>query len=342
MIEWYIAIITLMIAGASEWLHFRRIVRSRRLIFPRGAMMSLIAYVLPWIKVFALAAFAWGCVLLVLIEPQPQQAIDGTERKIDPAALKRIVILMDVSPSMWLADAQNGKTSRLLRASEVLSDIILRVPFDKARVSVVAFYTDVKPVVIDAVDPDLIQHLLAEMSLMFVFEDGSTDLLKGIQGAFDLAKDWRPGSTTFIVVTDGDSISKRDMPLKPPAIEQILVVGTGDSASGTFIDGHYSRQESGVLSDIAARLNGSYYNVDTSVLPNQAIKNITGELPMRQDNSINLQIAALIAIAVSSLFFLIASPALACFGLYRRKKNSNYIVSISNEPVQKEQEVTYA
>ncbi len=319
MTSWYVAIFVLICAASAEILHARRIARAGRLIFSRGAKISPVGRWAPWCRVAAYSAFAWSCVILLQVDPQPRQTLERSTLKADPASFKRIVILLDVSPSMWIEDASGGKKSRLQRAGNVVSDALLRVASEQARVSLVAFYTDVKPVVIDAVDTDLIHHLLTEMTLVSAFEDGTTDLLAGLQGVFDLAKDWRPGSATLIVVTDGDSVSQRTMPEKPSSISNVLVVGVGDSSSaGTYIDGHYSRQETSVLSDIATRLSGAYCNVNQGDLPNIAVKDMAGTLPMHGGRQVSMRWVALVVIAVSCVLIMAVSPLLACFGVRRK------------------------
>jgi Ca-activated chloride channel family protein len=79
----------------------------------------------------------------------------------------------------------------------------------------------------------------------------------------------------LILLSDGDTVPATGMPKLPASISDVLVVGVGDPRSGTFIDGRQSRQDSGTLRQIAARLNGTYHDANEKHLPSDLLSRLT-------------------------------------------------------------------
>lgn len=55
--------------------------------------------------------------------------------------------------------------------------------------------------------------------------EGPSELFKGLEEAFKLAKDCPPDSTTLVVISDGEVAPATGMPQRPASIGEALVVG---------------------------------------------------------------------------------------------------------------------
>jgi Ca-activated chloride channel family protein len=135
-----------------------------------------------------------------------------------------------------------------------------RVAIQQYRLSVIAFYTGAKPVVIDTQDVDVVRNILTDLPMHHAFLAGRTDLFAGLEEAMRVAKPWRPRSTSVIVLTDGDTVPATGMPKAPVSVSEVVVVGVGDPVTGRFIDGRQSRQDASTLRQVAARLRGTYHD----------------------------------------------------------------------------------
>ncbi len=329
MTAWWIATAIFGVALVADAIHAQRTTQLAGLVFGRWRRATVLARVAPVIKATAIAAFAWGAVTLLVIEPKRSASAVNAAATVDPMSLKRVLILLDVSPSMQLVDAggspegvssgRRAKITRGKRAGEVLTNVLSRVSFDKARVTVAAFYTGVKPVVIDTVDPNVVKNIVDGLPLDQAFEDGETDLMEGVKGAFELARDWRPGSTTLLLLTDGDTAPMAALPLIPASIERVVIAGVGDSTQGTFIDGHVSRQEPGNLEELALRLNGTYQNADARFLPSDLLDDMSGEMAMESKEHAGAREAALVAVGGAIALMALLPILLARFGVSERR-----------------------
>jgi len=256
----------LLVAGAAlllstlgEWLHLRRVRRVAGLAFgPRGKPAAW-ARAAPVLAVLGATALAWGLATLMVVEPKRYSTGRSEEDALrDP---KHVLLVLDVSPSMRLVDSGPTKSqSRMQRARDVLESFFDRVPLSEYRVSVVAVYNGAKPVVIDTRDFEVVRNILGDLPMHFAFPSGRTKLLDGLEEAARIAAPWNPGSTTLLVVSDGDIVPATGMPRMPASVKSVLVVGVGDPLTGKFIDGRQSRQEVSTLRQIAARLGGAFHN----------------------------------------------------------------------------------
>jgi len=279
MIAELTALAALLLTALAEWLHARRVRRVAALAFgPEGKPREWV-WLAPFTRSVAAAALAWGLVTLFLLDPKvlrPKKSPEGGYR--------HLVIVLDVSPSMQLSDAgPNGQQTRAKRAAEVLMSILSRVALEQCRVSVVAFYSGAKPVVIDTADPEVVRNILSDLPLDQAFTVGKTRILDGIKEACELAKDWRAGSTTLVIASDGDSVPDTGMPALPPSVGQVLVIGVGDARLGKFIDGHQSRQDASTLRQVAARLRGDYHDGNQKHLPSPSLDALARMLPMKEE-----------------------------------------------------------
>jgi Ca-activated chloride channel family protein len=167
---------------------------------------------------------------------------------------------------------------------------------------------------VDAADPEVVRNILNGLPLDQAFNVGKTRILDGIQQAVELAKPWRSGSTTLVLVSDGDTVPDSGMPALPPSIAQVLVVGVGDARLGKFIDGHQSRQDASTLRQVAARLRGVYHDGNEKHLPSQNLASLAAALPMKEEQQTGRRELALAAVGVGASLLSLLPLALALAG----------------------------
>ena len=269
-----LAIAALMALG--EWLHQRRCRRIALLAFVGGAPRTWVSAV-PWLRIAAATLVTWGLTTLLVNNPAD---LAGEDRQ---AATKRLVIALDVSPSMDLNDAgPNGRESRAQRARDVLRSVLSRADLTGVRLSIVALYNGARPVVVDTIDPEVVRNVLDDLPLEHAFSPGKTTLYEAIAACATLAQGsrdgslarpqpWPPGQARLIVVSDGDSVAPAQSVRLPPAFSGTLVIGVGDATRGMSIDGHLSRQESSTLRQLAGRFGGSYHDGNRRHVPSELL-----------------------------------------------------------------------
>ena len=240
-----LAAVALVVVLAAELWHARRVRRLGPLAFGADGPPPLWWLSVP-LRTLGVASAVWGaCVLLALA---PQRAGGDEAAAAKEADHRRLLVVLDVSPSMQLADAGPAReATRGTRAGDVMLDVLRRVSLQRCRASVVAFYTDAKPVAVDVTDLAVLENIFRDLPLDQAFEPGPSELFKGLKTAFEQAKDWPKGSATLVVVSDGDVTPAVGMPQKPPAVGEVVVVGVGDPKRGTFIAGRQSRQDAPAL-----------------------------------------------------------------------------------------------
>lgn len=268
--EW-IALGVLLATCLGEALHWRRWQRVKRLALgPDGRGWLVLPAAL--LSILALTAASWGFAsLLWAVEARVHN-----QQEIPEKDYKHLVLVVDVSPSMLLADAgPEGETSRRQRASDVLESMFNRMPMSQFKISLIGVYTDAKPLIEDSKDHEVVRHILERMPLIHAYKSGKTDLLSGIQLAAEMVKPWNPRSTYVVLLSDGDTVPSQGMPKLPPSVAEFLVVGLGDSTTGKFIDGHQSRQDVATLRQIANRLRGTYHNGNQKHLSSQLVSRFT-------------------------------------------------------------------
>ena len=269
------ALAALLLAAAAEWLHARRVRRVARLAFGPRAQPATWARAVPALRALAFAGVAWGLATLALLPPRTWQT--GDSAPLREGDWRHALLVLDVSPSMRLEDAGPDKRlSRMARARALMESFFDRVPIETYRVSVVAVYNGAKPVVVDTSDFEVVRNILGDLPMHYAFPSGKTRLFDGLEEAARIAAPWNPGSTTLIVISDGDTVPSTGMPRMPASVRSVLVVGVGDSQVGTFIDGRQSRQEVSTLKQIAARLGGSVHNGNERHLASSLIAETTG------------------------------------------------------------------
>ena len=265
-----------VLAVLAEGWHSRRIRRVAQLAFGPLGQARLWTRLAPTVRVLALTAMAWGLVTLFFIRPRV-----ASYDKIPDGGYRHLVIAWDVSPSMQLDDGgfdsgKQNKRTRAQRGAKVLLSLFERIALDQVRISIVAFFTGAKPVVVDTYDLNVVKNILNDLPLDMAFDPGKTSLIDGLEESVRLAKGWEPGSTTLLVVSDGDTVPDTGLPQLPPSINKVLVAGVGDPRRGVFIDGHMSRQNARVLRQLAKRLGGEYVDVNDVQIPTAQLAELAG------------------------------------------------------------------
>lgn len=231
----------------------------------------------PWtaiaapLRIICVSGIGWALASLLLVPPRSYRP----EGQVQPGKEQHILVVLDVSPSMRLEDAGPTKRqSRKDRARDLMRSFFDRIPVDQYLVSVVAVYSGAKPVVVDSRDLDVVDGILGDLPLYQAFDVGETRLLEGFRSAAELAKPWNPGSTTLILLSDGDSVPPQGMPPLPASISNVLIFGVGDPNQGSFIAGKQSKQDAFTLRQIANRLKGTYHDGNTKHLPSDIVDSI--------------------------------------------------------------------
>lgn len=304
-----------VLSAWAERIHARRSAALGRLAFgPTGTPRSW-TQAAPYLRVLAGTLLAWGLVILALT---PSDAIDLTgsdSEESAPQDLQRVILLLDVSPSMAIVDAgENRNLERRQRVLQVVKGIFPRISVARTRFSIVAFFTSARPVVVDAYDTAVITNVLDNLPLVWAFEPGKTDVIQGLQATADMARDWAPNSTTVILCTDGDTVDFSQIPQMPRSISQVQIFAVGDPVVGTFIDGHDSRQQAGVLRRLAAELRGSYYDVNTRHVPTSALAELAVNPPKPAKLGFTWKDLALGAIAIGAAILALLPVLLEYFG----------------------------
>lgn len=310
MLPEILALVAAAVMALAEWWHAGRIRRLSTLAFgPRGraAHWTLLA---PPLRVAAAAALAWALASLALLPPKTHQA-----KQSDPTRLRRVILVLDVSPSMKLKDAGPDLTqTRAERASTLLQSFFERVPMEQVRLTVVATYTSAKPVVVDTKDVAVVRNILTDLPLSHAFESGQTNLFSGLAEAARIAHPWPRASTTVVVVSDGDTVPPTGMPEMPPSVNHTVLIGLGDPRAGQFINGHQSRQDAATLKQVAIRLRGVYHDGNQKHLPSDLLRDITALEAESAFKKLGRREYALAALAASTLTLALLPWALHLLG----------------------------
>lgn len=310
MVAFWFAIAALGSAALAEWLHTYRVRRVAHLAFGPDARPRVWARTAPLFTAIATAALAWGLVTLWELRPKVHQPGELGDRD-----RKHLVLVLDVSPSMYLKDAGPERNSpRRMRASDVITSLFRRLPMREYRLSLIGFYSAAKPLLQESTDIEMLKYLLEELPTHLGFPPGKTNLFAGLGMVSQVASKWRPGSATLIVLTDGMTVPAEGMPRLPAAVDKVLVVGVGDPAAGRFIDGHQSRQDVATLRQVAARLGGTYHNGNAKHIPTSTIQALRAANEDRSRERWSRREWALLAVALGAALLALLPPLLHAFG----------------------------
>ncbi|MFG0284264.1 MAG: vWA domain-containing protein [Phycisphaerales bacterium JB039] len=314
-----IAIGAFAICALAEWLHARRIGRVARLAFGPAQRPARWALAAPHLRVVAATATAWGAATLLVYDP-----VERNERPAREAS-RHLLVCLDVSPSMMLEDAGPGpdRVSRAQWAGRLVQGILDRIDTETTRVTLFAFYTDALPVVQETFDKEVIRNALDGLPMYVAFEPGPTDMHTGVSKTLDHARIWPRKSAMLVVVSDGDSSAGKAPISRPDAIADAIVIGVGDPYRSTIINGHASRQDSGSLKQLAARLGGLYHDGNEKHLPSRVLDGLSLTSP-RASEAVSLRDAALVAVGAGSGLLALLGPMLILLGRpapYRRARS---------------------
>lgn len=282
----------------AEWLHARRTRRLAWLAFgPRARPRGWVLATIP-LRAAAAAALCWGLLVLLSIDAQSPEDRDAAPQS--DKHVRHVVLLLDVSPSMHIADSgTDGRQPRDTRARDVLRSVLARLDSPAVRTTVVAFYTEARPVVVDTFDPEVTANILDDLPLEHAFAPGKTNLYTAVKSAAKIGAAWPERSAVLVLVSDGDTLPATETPTLPPAFERALVVGVGNSRQGTFIDGHSSRQDVESLRRLAARLKGTYHDGNARHVPTAEVSRLAPVVASR-GTELGRRAAALAAVAAGA------------------------------------------
>jgi Ca-activated chloride channel family protein len=300
-----------ILALTAEALHAQRVRAVAALAFGPSRRPLAWAYGAPLFRIASFAALAWGLVTLYYLPPTAHR-----EGEVKPHEIRRLVLVLDVSPSMKLKDAgPNQDQRRDQRAADLLQSFFNRVNKERFRTSVIATYSSAKPVVQDTTDLEVVRNILTDLPLSQAFKSGPTNLYAGIQEAVKLAKPWPPGSTIILVVSDGgDPEPGVRPPQMPAAISHVVVVGVGSPNTGKFIDGVLSRQDVSSLRQLAGQLSGSFHNGNENHLSTDLVQQMDQPPGGATKEPLTRREYALIAIASGATTLALLPLLLSSFG----------------------------
>jgi len=311
MLPEFLALLVLLAMAVAGWRHALRISRVRFLAFGPSGQPRAWTRCAPFLSALAMAAATWGLAsLLWIVEPRVHN-----QEIVDDNQIQHLIMVVDVSPSMGLEDSgPDMKQTRRQRAADVVASIFDRIPMSQFRITFMAVYSDAKLLLEDSSDYEVVRHMLADMPMWHAFKRGKTDLFAGLELAAKTARPWNPGSTTVLVLTDGDTVPAKGMPQMPAAVKTVLIVGVGDPTSGRFIDGHLSRQDVSTLRQVANRLRGNYHNGNDKQVPSKLVSMITESASNASPQTWTRREWSLAALLLGSAILALLPPLLHYFG----------------------------
>ena len=308
-----IAVATAAIVLAAELLHARKTARVQQLAFGVRQPFAWVRAV-PLARALALGVAVFGLLTLLTIDGRPAEI----SKKRPPD--RHLLLALDVSPSMYLADSgPTGKQTRQDRAADVMKSLLDRLDMTRTKVTIVGFYSNARPVVVDTGDMAVVNNIIRDLPLAQAFKEGQTDMYSGVKAAAKVAEKWKPASATLVVISDGDTLPETESPRIPSSISDSLVIGIGNPHRGTSIAGRSSRQDGTQLKRLASKLKGQYHDVNTKHLPSAVLSSLT-MLSLKDDQNVPLRTVALVCIATGTTVFAAIPVALAAFAIPRRAR----------------------
>ncbi len=304
-----VALGVLALVAWAEWRHARRVARVARLAFGPSGRPAWWARGAPVVRAVGMALAVWGGLVLMAHDPVEVQT------EPDPRASRQLLVVLDVSPSMNLKDAGPGpeKMTRGQWGGQLLQGILDRLDMKDTRISMVVFYTKALPLLQDTTDKNVVASVMSGLPLYVAFTAGETDMQAGIDAAFTMAKGWARGSTTLVIISDGDLKTAPSPSRPPPSIADTIVIGVGDPDKATLISGHSSRQDPWLLKQLAAGLGGYFHQGNTRHIPREVLEGLTMISP-RVSDMLGLREAGLLALAAGSAMLGLIGPALMLAG----------------------------
>jgi Ca-activated chloride channel family protein len=229
--------------------------------------------------------------------------------------IHHLVVALDVSPSMLLKDAgPEGRQSRGERAREVLRSIVERFGIERTRVSLIAFYGEARPVVVDTADGEVVSNILNGLPLEHAFAPTKTNMYEAVKSAAQIGKAWPASSATLFLVSDGDTLPAERQPALPGAFRGVRILGVGNSHQGQWIDDHSSRQDERSLKQLAAQLGGAYFNVNRKHLATEDLREMAVLSSETKTSRMGQREWAILAVFMGSLVLSVLPVALRLAG----------------------------
>lgn len=313
MTDWRINLLIALAAAAvcvvGEVWHARRVRRVARLAFGPGGKARAWVRGVPVTRCAGAALACWGLLTLM--------SLDGAAAETDRSAPpdRHLLIALDVSPSMYIKDSGPArKTSRQHRGAEIMQSILDRLDMNQTKVTVVAFYSTARPVVVDTSDLNVVNNILSDLPLSHAFKDGKTNMYEGVKTAASIAERWRAGSATLVVVSDGDTLPETGRIAMPAAIGDVLVIGVGDPYRPSAVGEDLSRQDRHSLQRLAVQFRGVYHDGNEKHLPSNVLGDLT-MLGLKDDRPPRMRTIAMAAVGTGAGLIGVISTLLAVFGL---------------------------
>ena len=299
-----------LVALAAEWLHGRRVRRVARLAFGPAGRPRRWTRIVPAVRVLALTAMAWA-LLTLLTDTRAGTPPNGARAGAKP---EHLVLLLDYSPSMTLADSgPKGDQARKARMRDVVGSVVDRAG-QRVCYTVLCFYTRAVPIAQKVFDREIVRNALNDLPIEYALEPGKTDLGKAVNSALDLVRDYPRKSVTLVICTDGDTVETEDIHPLPSAVKKAFVLGVGNIRQGMLMDDHLSRQDPIVLGTLAEHLNGVYLDVSARHVPTSAIAYLCGDGGQAAAQHPDRRTVSLLALAIAALLYAAVLPVALEFG----------------------------
>ncbi len=306
------AVTAFVLVTGAEFLHYRRVTRAAPLAFGnRVATLLPVAAVVAVLRMLAFTAVAYGLTALFFLPAKAHRA--GFIRESE---YRHLVMVLDVSPSMQLEDAgPSGKQKRAERAADLIHSFFERVSAEKYKTTVIAVWTDAKPVVKDTADREVIRNILTELPMRHAFKAGETNIFAGLEQAAEIARPWNPGSAILMLITDGDTVPATGMPKMPASIgNNVAIIGVGSPTVGKNIAGHSSRQDVSTLRQVATRLSGTYHDGNEKHLSTDLVSRIDERATPPEESKFKAREIALVCVGVGTAIIALLPLALNLMG----------------------------
>ena len=241
-----------IVAGLGEYWHAKRSAKVQKLAYgPEGKPRNWTKFT-PLLRILSVGLVTWGLVVLAFSRPEAlgseSESEVAEESEEDPEEIQRVLLVLDISPSMNAIDAgPNQDKRRRDRVMDVVEGVLTRIALTRTRFSVVVFFTSARPVVVNARDTNVVRNILDNLPLIWSFEPGETQLLSGLEKAAEMAENWPPDSTTVFLCTDGDTVDFTQIPQMPSSIRGLEILAVGDPMQSTRVGRHETRQQATVF-----------------------------------------------------------------------------------------------
>ena len=308
-----LAMVAAAVASAAEAWHARRVRRVAYLAYGSAGEPAAWVRAVPVLRVVGVGLSVWGLVVLLLVQPESK------DREPDPEASQHLLVCMDASPSMYVADAgpdPRNPEMRNIRAGNVVQAILDRLDAEQTRITVFAIYTGALPVAEETFDKNVARNFFDGVPMYAAFDAGPTRLTSGVGEALEYARRWERGSALLLVVSDGDSERGESIRAIPNSIADAIVIGVGDPRRATDVSGHRSKQNGDSLRKLASRLGGRYFDANERHLPSSVLAGLSMVQPSVADG-IGLRDLGVAVLAIGAVLTAFVGPMLAAFGVRR-------------------------